>query len=87
MPCARFGAGILRRVATPLHGLGVAFLWRSVFLFTGIHTGYSLGPPPSQNPVSVTALCLARWQDDQVIECFNEFNHLALLQQIGAIKV
>lgn len=53
--------------------------------FTGTHTGHSLGAPPSNNAVTLPALCLGRWQDNQIIECFNEFNHHALLTQINAL--
>jgi predicted ester cyclase len=54
-------------------------------LFSGTHTGPSLGPKPSYKPVTFSALCLCRWHNDQIVEAFNEFNHLSLLQQIGAV--
>lgn len=53
-------------------------------LFTGTHTGTSLGVPPTGRKVSLTALIMCRFQDGQITEGFNEFNQLALLQQIGA---
>lgn len=53
-------------------------------LFSGTHTGPSLGPKPTYKPVSFSALCLCRWDNNLIIEGFNELNHLSLMQQLGA---
>jgi predicted ester cyclase len=52
-------------------------------LFSGTHTGDGLGIPPTGRQISVSALVAARVVNNQVVESFNEFNRLALLQQLG----
>jgi predicted ester cyclase len=52
-------------------------------LFTGRHTGAYMGPPPTGNMVSLAALVLCRFENGLIAEGFNEFDHLALLQQLG----
>jgi steroid delta-isomerase-like uncharacterized protein len=54
-------------------------------LFTGTHSTASLGPPPTGKLVSVTAVVLCRFEQGKVVEAFNEFDHLSLMQQLGAI--
>ena len=54
-------------------------------LFSGTHTGAALGPPPTNRKVTITALILARVQNGQVVEGYNELNELSLLQQLGVI--
>jgi predicted ester cyclase len=51
-------------------------------VFSAIHSGPGLGPPPSHKPVSLTALVLVRFENGQVIEGYNELNQLSLMQQI-----
>ena len=53
--------------------------------FTGKHTGEHLGPKPSGKRVNLTALVLVRFVEGKAVEAFQEFNHLALMQQIGAM--
>ena len=53
--------------------------------FTATHTGDHLGPRASGKKVTLTALIMARIVNGKVVEGFNEFNQLSLLQQIGAM--
>jgi len=54
-------------------------------LFTGTHSTAAFGFPPTGNQVSLSAVILCRFEHGQVAEAFNEFDHLSLLQQLGAI--
>lgn len=54
-------------------------------LFTGRHTGASLGVPPSGRNVSLSALVLCRFENGVIAEGFNEFDHLSLMRQVGAV--
>jgi predicted ester cyclase len=59
--------------------------WITVRLeFTGRHTGDHLGPKASGKDVKLSAIVQARWVNGKAVEGYNEFNQLALLQQIGA---
>jgi predicted ester cyclase len=52
--------------------------------FSGRHTGDHLGPKASGKRVNLTALIEVRIVDGKAVEAYQEFNHLALMQQIGA---
>jgi steroid delta-isomerase-like uncharacterized protein len=50
---------------------------------SGTHTGPGLSVPASGKPTSVTGMCMARVKDGKMIEGWNNFDFLALYQQIG----
>ena len=48
----------------------------------GTHIGPGLGTP-SNNTVSITGMCIAHIRNEKVYEAWNNFDFLALYQQIG----
>lgn len=52
---------------------------------SGTHEGEWMGIPPSNNPVSLSGLTLARFEDGKIAEEWSYTNTLALMMQIGAI--
>ena len=64
-------------------GNTVILRWTAV----GTHNGDLAGIPPSGKHMNLTGLALWRFQDGKLIECWNQFNQLSLLQQIGAFPV
>jgi len=50
----------------------------------GTHTGAAMGVPPTGKRVRMTGLILIRWQSDQIIEAWNEFDAWGMMQQIAA---
>lgn len=48
------------------------------------HTGDHLGMPATGKPVRVTGITIARIRDGQIIEGWDNWDQLGMLQQIGA---
>jgi|KBSMisStaDraftv2_1062788.scaffolds.fasta_scaffold107708_1 predicted ester cyclase len=53
-------------------------------LVTGTHTGNSFGPPTGR-PVQFKGICIARVENGQIVEAWNEFNFLLFYQQLGVL--
>ncbi len=51
----------------------------------GTHQGELQGIPPSGTQVTVTGMTLARIENGQIVEEWNNFDQLGMMQQIGAI--
>ena len=51
----------------------------------GTHDGNLAGIPPSGKPVSVEALTLFRLQGDKIVELWDCWDALGLLQQVGVV--
>lgn len=49
------------------------------------HLGKGLGVPPSRAHVKVTGIVIARVENGQIVEAWNSWDQLALLQQINAM--
>jgi predicted ester cyclase len=54
-------------------------------LLEGTHTGDGLGVRPSRNRVAVPAIVIVRVSGGQIVEAWNSWDQLGLLQQTGAI--
>lgn len=52
---------------------------------TGTHRGDTLGVPASGRAISVAGIVIVRISGDQIVEGWNSWDQLGLLQQIGAI--
>jgi steroid delta-isomerase-like uncharacterized protein len=52
----------------------------------GLHTGDSLGIPPTGRLVKLTGMVIARINGDKIAEVWSDFDFMALYQQIGAIE-
>jgi steroid delta-isomerase-like uncharacterized protein len=52
---------------------------------TGTHKGKLLGIPPTNKKVTVTGMSENRISGGKIVEQWNEFDDLGMLQQIGAI--
>jgi steroid delta-isomerase-like uncharacterized protein len=46
------------------------------------HTGEGLGIAATHRPVNLTGIVWARWQDGQIVEAWNEFDALGMMQQL-----
>jgi predicted ester cyclase len=44
-----------------------------------------MGHPPTEKSVRVTGMDIMRYRDGHVIELWNQFDELSLLQQLGII--
>ncbi len=51
----------------------------------GTHQGELQGIPPTGKQVTVTGMTLARIENGQIVEEWNNFDQLGMMQQIGAI--
>jgi steroid delta-isomerase-like uncharacterized protein len=51
----------------------------------GTHQGEHLGLPASGQPFRVTGMTIVRYRDGRIVEGWNQFDTLGLLQQIGAL--
>jgi steroid delta-isomerase-like uncharacterized protein len=49
------------------------------------HTGAHLGMPASNRPVALTGMCLAKIANGKIVEAWDNWDKLAMLQQIGVI--
>jgi len=54
------------------------------FHFTGTHRGADLGLTPTGKQVNVTGMSIIRWRDGQIVDGWNEFDVMSLMQQLGA---
>ena len=50
---------------------------------TGTHRGDSLGAAPTQKPISITGMGIARVRDGKIVEAWNAFDFIALYRQLG----
>jgi predicted ester cyclase len=53
----------------------------------GTHTGEGLGVAPTGHRVHIAGMVMVRIAGDQIVEGWNSWDQLGLLQQIGAIPV
>jgi len=51
---------------------------------TGTHTGGAMGVPPSGNRINLSGIIWTRWKDGKIIEAWNEFDALGMMQQMTA---
>lgn len=49
------------------------------------HTGEGLGMAPSQKPIDITGITIARIEAGKIAEGWNNFDFMKLFQQIGAM--
>lgn len=59
----------------------VAFRWTA----TATHQGSGLGFPPTGKKVSFTGMGVIRVQDGKLVEGWNNFDQLGLVQQLGIV--
>lgn len=52
---------------------------------TGTHIGPGFIVPPTRNKIHFTGMCLIRVRDGKIVESWNSFDFLKLMQQIGAV--
>ena len=50
------------------------------------HTGDGLGVSATGNTVEFTGMCMTIEKDGRVVECWNSFDFLTMMQQIGLIS-
>ena len=50
---------------------------------SGQHTGESLGVAATNKPILITGIAIARIKDGKFVEAWNNFDFLAMYQQIG----
>jgi len=55
------------------------------FSYTGTHSGYFLGAPPTGKTVQMTSIDIWRVQDGLFVEHWDELNMLELLGQLGLV--
>jgi predicted ester cyclase len=61
----------------------VAVRWRA----TGTLTGHGMGFAPTGRPMTITGMTIARVQNGQIIEGWNNFDVLGMHQQLGTLAV
>ena len=54
---------------------------------SGALEGESLGVSPSKQPVEFTGILVLRLKDGKIIEAWNEFNFMAMYQQLNALTL
>ncbi len=54
------------------------------FSFKATHTGEGLGMPPTNKKVKGTGITITRWKNGKLVEGWNEFDVMGLMQQLGA---
>jgi steroid delta-isomerase-like uncharacterized protein len=47
------------------------------------HEGDALGFAATNRPVEFTGMCFTRWRDGQIVEAWNNFDFMAMFQQLG----
>ena len=52
----------------------------------GTQTGEFLGIPPTGNQVTVTGINILRFAGGQIVECWEVWDRLGMLQQLGAVR-
>jgi steroid delta-isomerase-like uncharacterized protein len=50
----------------------------------GTHTGDAMGIPPTGKRIAVSGLIWTRWKDGRIIQAWNEFDALGMMQQMTA---
>jgi steroid delta-isomerase-like uncharacterized protein len=53
--------------------------------FTGKHSGDGLGLPPTRRTVNVTGLTVLRVADGSVVECWQNWDMLGMMEQINSL--
>jgi predicted ester cyclase len=51
----------------------------------GQHQGDTLGFAATKRPVEFTGICLARWRNGQIVEAWNNFDFMAMYQQLDVL--
>ena len=54
---------------------------------TGSHDGHGIGVSPTNQPVEFTGMVIVRVRDGKIVEAWNEFNFMAMYQQVGALTL
>ena len=54
---------------------------------TGSHDGHGIGVSPTNQPVEFSGMVIVRVQDGKIVEAWNEFNFMAMYQQLGALTL
>jgi steroid delta-isomerase-like uncharacterized protein len=57
----------------------------SRYTVRGTHQGEFAGVPPTGKQVTVTGITIDRIEGGQIVESWNEFSQLGLLQQLGVV--
>ena len=52
----------------------------------GTHAGGGLGFAATNQPVAFTGICIVRIKDGKIVEAWNNFDFMAMFQQLGAIQ-
>jgi steroid delta-isomerase-like uncharacterized protein len=52
----------------------------------GTHTGEGIGLAPTDRPVEFTGMTIVRVKDGKVVEAWNNFDFMAMFQQMGALQ-
>ena len=50
------------------------------------HSGKGLAVSPTGNSVEFTGMCMLRVKDERIVEAWNSFDFLTMMQQIGVIS-
>lgn len=53
----------------------------------GTHLGDTLGVAASGRAVEFTGICIVRLRDGQIVEAWNNFDFMAMFQQLGALQL
>jgi predicted ester cyclase len=53
---------------------------------SGTHTGEGIGIAPTNMPVEFSGMCMVRVKDGKIVEAWNNFDFMAMFQQMGAIQ-
>jgi steroid delta-isomerase-like uncharacterized protein len=62
-------------------GETVAYRWTA----RGTHEGELMGIAPTRREVEIIGITIARFADGKIVEEWNQFDQLGMLQQVGAI--
>ena len=62
---------------------GDKVVWR--YTVRGTHKGEFMGIAPTSKPVTLTGILISRFADDKVVEDWNNYDALGMLQQLGVI--
>ncbi|HYE14316.1 MAG TPA: ester cyclase [Pyrinomonadaceae bacterium] len=52
----------------------------------GVHRGAGLGFDATERPVEFTGISIVRVRDGKIVEAWNNFDFLAMFQQLGAVQ-
>ncbi len=55
------------------------------WIFHATHTGDLTGLPPTGNRIAMSGLELFRLEGGKIVECWNAYDNLSLMQQLGVI--